>query len=74
MKRQLVLHGSLALIALVAASGCDMLDMYDEQRYEPLEASNFYDDGSSARPLVAGTVARGDLRDDEALYTGKRDG
>ncbi len=51
-----------------------MLDMYDEQRYEPLEASSFYDNGSSARPLVAGTVARGDLREDEALYTGKQDG
>lgn len=74
MNRPLFAHGYLALIALVAAGGCDMLDMYDEQRYEPLEASNFYEDGSSARPLVAGTVARGDLREDEAFYTGKRDG
>ncbi|HET6881280.1 MAG TPA: cytochrome c [Pirellulales bacterium] len=48
-----------------------MLDMYDEPRFEPLEASTFFDDGTSARPLVAGTVARGDLREDEAFYTGK---
>lgn len=51
-----------------------MLDMYDEPRFEPLEASTFFDDGTSARPLVAGTVARGDLREDEAFYTGKIDG
>lgn len=63
----------LALLVLTA-SGCDMLDMYDEARFEPLEASTFFDDGASARPLVAGTVARGDLQDDEALYTGKIDG
>lgn len=51
-----------------------MLDMYDEPRFEPLEASTFFDDGASSRPLVAGTVARGDLREDEAFYTGKVDG
>ena len=59
---------------LLAASGCDMLDMYDEPRFEPLEASTFFDDGTSARPLVAGTVARGELREDEAFYSGKVDG
>ncbi len=64
----------LAVLAALALSGCDMLDMYDEPRFEPLEANTFFDDGASARPLVAGTVARGDLREDEALYTGKVDG
>ncbi|HWB12023.1 MAG TPA: cytochrome c [Pirellulales bacterium] len=64
----------LPVVALVAVSGCDMLDMYDEPRFEPLESSAFFDDGTSARPLVAGTVARGDLREDEGFYSGKVDG
>ncbi len=38
--------------------------MHDQPRYEPLEASEFFADGASARPLPAGTVARGRLRAD----------
>ena len=68
------LSATVALLALLTTPGCDMLDMYDEPRFEPLEASTFFDDGTSARPLVAGTVARGDLREDEAFYLGKVDG
>ena len=37
----------------------------------PLRASAFFADGSSARPLVEGTVARGTLQDDEAFFTGQ---
>jgi mono/diheme cytochrome c family protein len=48
--------------------------MRDQHRYEPLEASAFFDDGRSARPPVPGTVARGQLRADEALTTGRVDG
>ncbi|HEV3163032.1 MAG TPA: cytochrome c [Isosphaeraceae bacterium] len=48
--------------------------MYDQPKYEPLEASSFFEDGQSARPLVSGTVARGDLRIDDHLYKGKVDG
>jgi mono/diheme cytochrome c family protein len=65
-----LLLGSLLALCL----GCDRLDMYDEPRYEPLEASDFFDDGLSARPHLEGTVARGHLRDDQALYTGKSGG
>ena len=36
--------------------------------------STFFADERSARPLVAGTVARGQLRDDALLYTGKVNG
>jgi len=49
-------------------------DMHDQPRYEPLEASTFFADGRSARPLVAGTVARGALEADEFFYTGKANG
>jgi len=59
---------------LVLLVGCDRLDMYDQPRYKPLAASSFFDDGLSARPRVEGTVARGELRDDEPLYTGKQAG
>lgn len=48
--------------------------MAEQPRYEPLEASSFFKDGRSARPLVPGTVARGQLREDELLYTGKSGG
>jgi mono/diheme cytochrome c family protein len=39
-----------------------------------MSASEFFRDGSSARPLVDGTVARGQLRDDSFLYTGQLSG
>jgi mono/diheme cytochrome c family protein len=62
----------VALVAVVAAA-CRQ-DMHDAPRYEPFEASTFFSDGQSARPLVVGTVARGLLRDDDHLYTGKIQG
>ncbi|HEY6363697.1 MAG TPA: cytochrome c [Candidatus Binatia bacterium] len=48
--------------------------MADQPRYEPLVRSTFFEDGRAARPLVEGTVARGELRGDELLYTGKEGG
>jgi mono/diheme cytochrome c family protein len=45
--------------------------MHDQPRYKPLARSTFFADDRSARPLVADTVARGQLREDEQLYTGK---
>ena len=56
---------------LLVATGCYRDDMRDQPRYEPLEASSFFEDGRSARPLVSGTVARGHLQTDAHLYTGK---
>ena len=44
--------------------------MHDQPKYEPLEESTS-SPTAAARPLVAGTVARGQLRDDALLYTGK---
>jgi mono/diheme cytochrome c family protein len=48
--------------------------MADQPRYDPLEASTFFDDGRASRPLTEGTVARGQLRVDEAFFTGKENG
>jgi mono/diheme cytochrome c family protein len=53
--------------------GCRQ-DMHNMPRYKPLAAAPFYRDGSSARLPVPGTVARGGLREDAHLYTGKLDG
>lgn len=60
------------LILCAAAIGCHT-DMRDQPRYEPLEASTFFEDGMSSRQPVKGTVARGQLHEDEIFYTG-RDG
>ena len=45
--------------------------MHDAPRYEAFEASSSFADNRASRTAPAGTVARGWLREDEALYTGK---
>lgn len=45
--------------------------MYDQPKYKPLRRSDFFADQRDARPLVDGTVARGMLRADTRLSTGK---
>jgi mono/diheme cytochrome c family protein len=45
--------------------------MHNQPKAIPLRESMFFKDGSSARPLVEGTVARGTLKDDVAFFTGK---
>lgn len=65
--------GRIALLAVtvaLAGLGCRQ-DMHDQPRYEPFEKSDFFEDGQASRPLLPGTVARGSLREDAALYTGK---
>lgn len=64
---------TLVLVALAGGllAGACRQDMHDQPRYEPLEGSNFFQDGRASRPMVAGTVARGQLHLDEHLYTGK---
>ena len=59
--------------ACVALVGCRQ-DMHDAPSYDPLQQTNFFANGAASRPLVANTVARGQLRDDEHLYTGKING
>jgi len=48
--------------------------MATQPSYRPLDPSEFFADGRSQRPLVPGTVARGHLRTNTALYTGRRQG
>jgi mono/diheme cytochrome c family protein len=65
-------HAALCSLAALLAltTGCRQ-QMGDQPRYKPLAASDFFTDGSSARPLVEGAVARGQLRTDQEFYTGK---
>jgi mono/diheme cytochrome c family protein len=64
--------GSLALLALalLAAPGCRQ-DMQDQPRYQPFERSAFFGDQRASRPIVPGTVARGQLFENTVLQTGK---
>jgi mono/diheme cytochrome c family protein len=64
----------IAIFAMSVALVACRQDMHDAPRYEPLEASAFFASGGSARALVANTVPRGYLREDELLYTGKLSG
>ncbi|MGB9010332.1 MAG: cytochrome c [Candidatus Acidiferrales bacterium] len=65
----------VAMLAAAALlfSGC-RLDMHIQPKYLPYDPTTFFDDGRSERQPVPGTVARGQLRLDELLYTGKENG
>lgn len=52
----------------------ELFKMDDFGRLTPMEPSDAFADGSSARLPVEGTIARGDLRLDSHLFTGKIDG
>lgn len=62
----------LLLAALMLLTGCQA--MANQPRYDPLEASNFFADGQSARPAVPGTIARGQLPVSDVLTTGQVNG
>jgi hypothetical protein len=71
LPRRCAIHIGWAIIACVLLTvGCRQ-DMQDQPRYEPLEASDFFADGRASRPRVEGTVAQGQLRLNDQLYTGR---
>lgn len=64
-----------AALLMIGTAGCELRQaMYDQEKYEPLEASAFFADGMSFRSQVDGTVARGQLMLDEHFYQGKIQG
>jgi mono/diheme cytochrome c family protein len=70
-----VLHALIAVLALLTLAACrGPQKMANQPSYKPYEGTSFFADGTSARPLVAGTVARGKLREDAFLNTGKVNG
>ena len=70
MKLRANLQWGVVALILAGAVGCRQ-DMHDQPKYIPLRPSSFFSDGRSARPIPAGTVARGHLNEDTVLYTGK---
>jgi len=68
---------SIAIFYLLSSISCALLtgcrrDMYLQPSEKPLEHSDFFRDNEMAsRALPAHTVARGELDEDEAFYTGK---
>jgi len=65
--KNIIIVFTMALAVLLV--GCRE-DMQNQPRINPLRISDFYLDQRSARPLIAGTIARGDLRNDTYFYTG----
>lgn len=64
-------HVALLVVACGFLAGCARLDMQDQPKYKPQRPSDFFADGRSGRPEVEGTIARGNLDEDTAFYTGK---
>lgn len=58
------------ILAVLFLAGCRQ-DMHNQPRYKPLAESDFFADLRSARPQVEGTVASGQLHEDNYFYTGK---
>ena len=62
------------LIPIVLLSGCGVRsDMQDQPRYRAYKKSDWFKDGRGSRDPVEGTVARGQLHENKAFYTGKID-
>ncbi len=60
--------GLVFLTSVILSAGCRQ-QMSEQPRYEPLEASPFFADGRSARPLPMNVVARGHLHDESEAKT-----
>ncbi len=60
------------LAAIVFSAGC-RYDMQDQPRLKSFKKSDFFSNEMGSRLPVTGTIARGYLREDKALYTGKKD-
>jgi mono/diheme cytochrome c family protein len=65
-----VFFSVLLLLAIGLTAAC-RLDMQVQPKQNPFVRSDFFPDQRSERPLVEDTVARGQLRADAFLYTGK---
>lgn len=60
---------TLLLAGMAGLASCRQ-DMHDQPKYEAYEGSDFFTDSTSNRVHQEGTVARGFLNEDQALYTG----
>ncbi len=79
MRRCVKISPSCRALTLLSAALCLLLpacqqQMAEQPSYRPYDPSAFFPDGRAVRPLVHGTVARGQLRTDQHLFAGTRAG
>jgi mono/diheme cytochrome c family protein len=67
--RKRVAVGILAGTLILLGAGCRQ-DMHNQPKFKPLRQSTFYADQRSSRPIIEGTIARGQLKEDRYYYTG----
>ena len=63
----------ILLLGVCLAGGACRQDMQDQPKMKPYRGSSFFGDGLAMRQPIEGTIPRGYLRSDKALFTGKRD-
>lgn len=63
---------ALLIFTFSFAAAC-RYDMQDQPRYKSYKESDFFGDRRASRDLPEGTIARGLLRENKALYTGKKE-
>ncbi len=77
---KIISYGMLAATATLALGGCDRqgnsspVDMWNRSRLKPYEASPVFDNGNSSRPIVPGTIARGQVEQDKLYPPGMLSG
>src|SRR6476619_3291689 len=71
-KGRVVLCAFCAFLWLISV-GCRR-DMQDQPKVKPLRGASFFSDGLGSRQPIEGTIARGQLRDNRELFTGKKSG
>ncbi len=72
------IRAAIAVAIAAIVSGCHT-DMWTQPKYHnPLESEkgdvHIFTDGAVSRPLIAGTIARDQLREDDAFFTGYQNG
>ncbi len=74
-----IFHFRSSIFNLLSSAACLLLltgcwyDMREQPKFKPLEPSDFFLDGQSARPLLPNTVAQGYLDLDTQFYEGKNE-
>ena len=64
----------LLLVVPILMSACGVrFDMQDQPRYKAYKKSDFFADKRASRDPLEGTIARGQLHENKAFYTGKID-
>jgi hypothetical protein len=73
--RSAILYPLLSILILAALTGCRKEDMSDQPKfYKPYKQTSLFTDGTTARPLPEGTIARGHLTLQKDYFTGMKAG